>query len=96
VKVNEKENLFLIDKDYEIWGLEEEELLGAGVVSFVPLLFLSFFLTPVVVSVAPFVWGALLVVIRNYKSRENKRGGIKRKVLVFLERKILKRDVYYA
>jgi hypothetical protein len=96
VKVNEKENLFLLDKDYEIWGLEEEELAFAGAVSLLLPLPLTFVLTPMIMSLSPFLWGLFLVLIRNYKSKENVRGRVKRKVLTKLERKLLKRDVYYV
>ena len=96
MKVNGKENLFLLDKDYEIWGLEEEELFGTGVVSLLLPLPLTLVLTPMVMSLTPFIWGLFLVFIRNYKSKENVRGRVKRKVLIKLERKLLKRDVYYV
>jgi len=95
MKINEKENLFLIDKDYEIWGLEEEELLGtiaAAVLLFLPLAFLF---TPFVFALSPFVWFGLLVAAKNYKSKNNVRGRIKRKFLVKLE-KLMKRNTYYA
>ena len=96
MKVNEKENLFLLDKDYEIWGLEEEELAFAGAVSLLLPLPLTFVLTPMIMSLSPFLWGLFLVLIRNYKSKENVRGRVERKVLTKLERKLLKRDVYYV
>jgi hypothetical protein len=96
MKVNEKENLFLLDKDYEIWGLEEEELAFAGAVSLLLPLPLTFVLTPMIMSLSPFFWGLFLIFIRNYKSKENVRGRVKRKVLIKLERKLLKRDVYYV
>ncbi|NIA09417.1 MAG: hypothetical protein GWP10_06740 [Nitrospiraceae bacterium] len=96
MKVNTKDNLSLIDKDYEVWGLEEEELLASVIASVAPFVPLSFATTPFVLALAPVAWGGSLVLMKNYKSRYNVRGMLKRKLLVGLERKILKRDTYYV
>ena len=95
MRVNEKENLFLIDRDYEIWGIEEEELAGTAFASLVPFAVLSVVVSPFMLGVTPFFWLGLLVALKSYKSRNNVRGLVKRKFLVGLE-KLVKRNVYYA
>ena len=96
MRVKEKENLYLLDKDYEVWGLEEEELLITVVVGLLPPFLFSFLVSPFVSLISPFTWTAMLFLLKNRKSKEgNLRGGWKRKIVVGVE-KLLKRNVYYA
>jgi hypothetical protein len=95
MRLIEKENFHLIDKDYEVWGLESEEVIISLVGSF--LLTLPLLLVHVLLlTVFPGIWLAFLLKIKNYKSHEKVRGRIKRLIWNFIEEKIYHRRMYYV
>jgi len=91
LKVKQTENFHLIDREYEIWGLEQDEILIVTIVvfgGFFPLLFVNyFFFLP-----APLAWLFALLFYKNRKSKDNVRGRFVRKLL----EKIMGRRIWYV
>jgi len=91
LKVKQTENFHLLDKEYEIWGLELDEILIISLVvfgGFFPLLFINFFLY----LGAPLVWLFGLLLYKNRKSESNVRGRFVRELL----EKLTGRRVWYV
>jgi len=80
MRLNEKNNLYLIDKEYEVWGLESDEILAVtfavGIFTF-PLFFVHYLL----LTVTPLVWLVVLLFVKNKKSEHSVRGRFVRTVL---------------
>lgn len=95
MRVKRSENLALIDKDLEVWGLEAEEvvltLLGSIAVT-LPLALI----TPLLLSLFPVLWLISLLKAKNYKDEKRARGTTLRKIYSFVEQKVLKRKLYYV
>ena len=80
MRLNEKNNLYLIDKEYEVWGLESDEILAVtfavGILTF-PLLFVHYLL----MTLSPLAWLVALLFVKNKKSEHSVRGRFVRTVL---------------
>lgn len=89
--MKQTENFHLIDREYEIWGLEQDEILVIGLLVvgiFLPLFLVNYFLF----LPAPLVWLVALLLYKNRKSEDNVRGRFVRKLL----EKLTGRRVYYV
>jgi len=95
MRVQERENFHLIDKDYEVWGLEVEEIILSMIAALLltlPLVFIHI----VLMSSFSGIWLFFLLKLKNYKSHEKVRGRIVRKLYSLWEDKVLKRRICYV